>query len=41
MGQVVHQLHFGVFLSPNENSHVKVLNIAQHYLGVVHMGSKT
>ena len=23
------------FLSPNENSHVKVLNIAQHCLGVV------
>ena len=35
MGQVVHQLHFGCFLSPKENSHVQVLNIAQHCRGVV------
>ena len=35
MGQVVHQLHFGRLMSPHENSHAKVLNIAQHCLGVV------
>ena len=41
MGQVVHQLHFGCFMSSSENSHVKVLHIAQRCPAEIWMDSQT